>query len=88
MQEVATPAPAQALGRPVRLVKLPWPLVSGVGGLIGRVNDQVGDMIEMARFFTTGRYVADTGPATDLLGGVPTPEEAVARWAASAPLTR
>ncbi len=87
MQEVATLA-AQALGRPVRLVKLPWPLVSGVGGLIGRANDQVGDMIAMARFFTTGRYVADTGPATELLGGVPTPEEAVARWAASPPLTR
>lgn len=87
MQEVATLA-ARALDRSVRLVKLPWPLVKGVGGLIGRANDQVGDMIEMARFFATGRYVPDTGPAVELLGGVPTPEEAVRRWAASPALTR
>lgn len=87
MQEVAT-LTEQALGRPVRLVKLPWGLVKGVGGLAGRVNDGVGDMVAMMRFFSTGRYVADTGPATELLGGVPTPEEAVRRWADSPPLTR
>lgn len=87
MQEVATLA-EQALGRRVRLVEPPWPLVRGLGGLVGRVNEPVGDMVAMMRFFSTGRYVADTVRANEVLGGVPTPEEAVARWAAAPPLTR
>lgn len=87
MQEIADLA-REALGRPVRLVKLPWGLVRGVGGLVGRVDDGVGDMTAMLRFFASGRYVPDTGPAAELFGGVPTPEEAVRRWADSPPLTR
>ena len=87
MEELATLA-GDALGRPVRLRKLPWPVVRGVGGLIGRANDQVGDMVAMIRFFATGRYVADLTAATELLGGVPTPEAAVRRWAGSPRLAR
>ncbi|MFP5282088.1 MAG: SDR family oxidoreductase [Actinomycetes bacterium] len=87
MRELATRAGA-ALGRRVRLVKLPWPAVRTVGGLVGRSDDQVGDMTAMMRFFATGRYVADIGPTTEVLGAVPTPEAALDRWAAAPPLTR
>ena len=78
----------KALGRRVRLITLPQPLVRGIGGLFARRNDQVADMLAMFRFFATGAYVADTTMAAQLFGGVPTPEEAVRRWAASPPLAR
>ena len=70
-----------ALGRKVRLTKLPWGLVHGLGGLVGKRNAQVADMTAMFGFFASGRYVPDTGPAGELLGGVPTPEVAIRRWA-------
>lgn len=87
MSELA-PLAADALDRPVKLVKLPWPLVKGVGGFVGRFNHQAADMIQMMRFFASGRYVADTEAATALLGGLPTPEDAIRRWAHSPALTR
>lgn len=85
--EVAT-LTGEALGRRVRLIKLPWGLVRGAGGLFGRRNEQVADMTAMLEFFASGRYVPDTGPAAGLLGGVPTPEVAIRRWVTAPPLTR
>lgn len=87
MRELAA-LTGEALGRRVRLITLPQLLVRGFGGLVARRNDQVADMLAMLRFFATGAYVADTTMAAQLFGGVPTPEEAVRRWAASPPPTR
>lgn len=79
---------SDALGRKVRLIKMPWGLVRRLGGLFGRRNEQVADMTAMLEFFASGRYVPDTGPAADLLGGLPTPEVAIRRWATAPTLTR
>lgn len=86
MRDVAA-LTSDALGRRVRLTTLPQPLVRGLGRVFGR-NEQVADMMAMFRFFATGAYVADTTRAAQIFGDVPTPEEAVSRWASSPPLTR
>ncbi len=87
MRELAA-LTGEALGRRVRLITLPQPMVQGVGGLFARRNEQAADMLAMFRFFATGQYVADTTTAAQIFGGVPTPEEAVRRWAAAPPLAR
>lgn len=84
MREIAALS-AAALGHPVRVMAIPFGLVSGLGGLIGRFNPPVGDMVAMLRYFATGRYVADTRRAGEVFGAVPTAEDAVSRWAAERP---
>jgi uncharacterized protein YbjT (DUF2867 family) len=77
-----------ALGRRVRLITIPWPLLNGGLALAGRFSEQFADLRAMLRFFATGAYVADTTRQKELFGAVPTAEDAMHRWAASPPPQR
>jgi hypothetical protein len=46
-------------------------------GASGRFNPRIRDTLAMARFFQTGKYVADTRTQAELFGPVPLIEDAV-----------
>lgn len=87
MRQVAALSAAQ-LGQPVRVRHLPWGLLNAVLRLLGPLDARVEDTRAMFAFFQTGRFVADTTRQAQVLGPVPTAENAVARWLTStSPLT-
>lgn len=79
MRQVAALSAAQ-LDRPVRVRHLPWSLLNAALRLVGPLDARVEDTRAMFAFFQTGRFVADTARQAQVLGGVPTAEEAVGRW--------
>lgn len=72
------------LGRRVRVWPVPWPLLSGLLGLVGLLDSRAADGRAMFRFFQTGRFVADPTRQAELFG-VPTPADALGRWLGTAP---
>ncbi|PUB27678.1 uncharacterized protein YbjT (DUF2867 family) [Promicromonospora sp. AC04] len=69
-------------GAKMKVRAIPTGLLLTAGALIGRWAPLVPDMAAMARWFDTGKYVADTSRQAEVLGPVPTAEEAIAGFAA------
>jgi uncharacterized protein YbjT (DUF2867 family) len=66
----------------IKVVSVPTGLLRGVGKLAGKSVPRMSDMGAMAAWFDSGRYVANTSRQAELFGPVPTPEDAIARFAA------
>jgi uncharacterized protein YbjT (DUF2867 family) len=79
MRQVAALSSAQ-LGRTVKVMHIPWPLLNAVMGALGRLDSRAADSRGMFAFFRTGRFVADPTRQGQLLGPVPSAEEAIGRW--------
>ena len=71
------------LGHRVRVLPIPTPVRNALLGAAGRFSSLAADLDAMLRFSATGRYVADTSRQAQLLGPVPTAEEAIRRWVQS-----
>ncbi len=65
-----------------------WWLVRAGTAVVGAFNGGVGDLGRMFLYFRTGRYVADSKLHEELLGPMPTKEDAVRRWAEEKHLIR
>ena len=63
-----------------RVRHVPWPLLSAGLGAAGLIDRRAADAKAMFRFFQSGRFRADPARQAHVPGGVPTAEEAVARW--------
>lgn len=79
LRQVADLSAAQ-LGTPVKVRHIPWPLLNTLMGVLGKVDSRAADSRAMFAFFQTGRFVADPIRQAQLIGPVPTAENAVARW--------
>ena len=66
----------------IRVLSLPTGLLLRIGKISGKSGSRMSDMGAMAAWFETGRYVANTSRQREVFGPAPTPEEAVARFAA------
>ncbi|WP_026538609.1 SDR family oxidoreductase [Arthrobacter sp. 9MFCol3.1] len=66
----------------IRVVSVPAGLLRAAGKVAGKSAPLMKDMGAMAAWFDTGRYVAKTSRQAELFGPAPTPEDAVARFAA------
>ena len=81
MQELADIA-SQRVGATVRVRAIHAGLLRALTAVIGLAVPGVKDMGAMVGWFETGRYVADVSRQEEVFGPVPTPEDAVARFAA------
>ena len=79
MQEVAHIA-GRLVGREIRVRTIPAGVINGISTVVGKVSPMVNDMGAMSRWFQTGRYVADPTRQREVLGEVPTAEQAIARF--------
>ncbi|MFJ4169759.1 SDR family oxidoreductase [Paenarthrobacter sp. NPDC089714] len=68
--------------RDIKVASIPTPILQFAGKVTSRFAPLVGDMASMSAWFETGRYVAQTERQAEVFGTVPTPEEAIARFAA------
>lgn len=66
----------------IRVLSMPIGLLRVLGKLAAKSAPLMGDMGAMAAWFDTGRYVANTGRQAELFGPAPSPEDAIARFAA------
>ena len=66
----------------IRVLSLPTGLLLRIGKISGKSGSRMSDMGAMAAWFETGRYVANTSRQNEVFGPAPTPEDAVARFAA------
>lgn len=80
MKEFAQIGSRYANGR-IKVHTIPRRLLTAIGKVIGRWQPLVQDMAAMAKWFDSGKYVADTTRQAELFGPVPTAEEAIARFA-------
>ena len=80
-QELADLA-SQRVGAEVRVRAIPLGLIRVITTVVGLVVPSVKDMGGMFAWFNTGRYVADVTRQEQVFGPAPTPEDAVARFAA------
>jgi hypothetical protein len=80
-QEMADTIGAQTK-RPIKLSVVPWGLVAFGTGAVD-LNPGVRDLGKMFAFFATGKYVADNRAHEELLGPLPTKDDAIRRWAAA-----
>jgi uncharacterized protein YbjT (DUF2867 family) len=67
----------------IKVRSMPTPVLRAAGKATAKVAPLMSDMAAMATWFETGRYVADTSKQASLFGPVPTPEDAIARLAAT-----
>jgi uncharacterized protein YbjT (DUF2867 family) len=72
---------AQVTKRTLSRTTVPWWVVSAMTTVVGAFNEGAGDLGRMFLYFRSGRYVADNTLHEELLGPVPTGEDAVRRWA-------
>lgn len=66
----------------IRVLAMPAGVLRTVGKVAGKSAPLMSDMGAMAAWFDTGRYVANTSRQAEVFGPVPTPEDAIARFAA------
>lgn len=69
-------------GAKIKVRTVPRRLLTFVGAIIGRWAPLVPDMAAMAKWFDSGRYVADTTRQAAVFGAVPTAEQAIESFAA------
>jgi uncharacterized protein YbjT (DUF2867 family) len=81
MRECAELASRRA-NKNVRVLSLPTGMLRAVGKISGKSGSRMRDMGAMAAWFDTGGYVANTSRQTEVFGPGPTPEDAIARFAA------
>jgi uncharacterized protein YbjT (DUF2867 family) len=81
MQEGAELA-SRLANKKIRVLSLPTGLLLRIGTISGKSDSRMWDMGAMAAWFETGRYVANTSRQIELFGPAPTPEDAIARFAA------
>ena len=80
MQDLADIA-SRVVGAPIGVRAVPVKLIRALGLTLGRFDPMVRSMGAMFDWFATGKYVADTSRQAEVFGPVPTPEDAVARYA-------
>jgi uncharacterized protein YbjT (DUF2867 family) len=68
------------VGERIAVHGIPWWLLGAGLGAAGVFNPAARDIKAMLRFFLSGQYVADTTRQREVLGPVPTAEDAIARW--------
>lgn len=66
----------------IKVMSIPTPVLQFAGKATSRFAPLVADMASMSAWFETGKYVADTARQAEVFGAVPTPEDAIARFAA------
>lgn len=81
MREGADIASGRA-DKKIKVVAVPTGLLRAVGRIAGKFSPLMNDIGSMAAWFDSGRYVANTARQTELFGPPPTPEDAIARFAA------
>jgi len=69
------------LGKQIRLRSIPPGLIHAMGAVLGPFVHMAKDMSAMVGWFDTRRYVADTTRQAEVVGPVPTAEDAVTRFA-------
>ncbi|MFD3622239.1 hypothetical protein ACFWWT_45215 [Streptomyces sp. NPDC058676] len=67
-------------GKKIKVWAVPSAVVRAAGAVLGRFMPLVKDMAAMFGWFDTGRYVAGPRRQEQLLGPVPTAEDALARY--------
>lgn len=67
--------------RKLKRTIVPWWVVRAGTAVVGMFNRGAGDLGQMFLYFRSGRYVADAKRHEELLGPLPTKEDAVRRWA-------
>jgi hypothetical protein len=82
MQDIADIA-GRLLGKPITVRSIPAPVMRTAGRTLGAVVPMLKDMAALFDWFQTGRYVADPTRQGEVLGPVPTAEEAVSRFVTS-----
>lgn len=82
MQDLADMATA-LLGVQVKVRTVPALVLRILGTVVAPVMPGFKDMGRMVDWFATGKYVADTTRQAQVFGPVPTPEDALARYAES-----
>ncbi|SDL95322.1 Uncharacterized conserved protein YbjT, contains NAD(P)-binding and DUF2867 domains [Arthrobacter sp. ov407] len=80
MREAAALA-SRLTGKKIRVLSMPTGLLRAAGKIGGKSAPRMSDMGAMAAWFDSGRYVANTSRQGELFGPVPTPEDAIARFA-------
>jgi hypothetical protein len=78
--ELADTIAAQT-GRRIKRSIIPWGVLSAATASVGLVNHFIRDLGRMFLFFRTGKYVADGRAHEELLGPLPTKDDAIGRWA-------
>lgn len=86
-QELADTIAAQT-GRKLKVSVIPWWLIRAAVATVGHMSENVNDLGRMFLFFGGGTYTADNRAHEELLGPVPSRDEAVKRWAAARELIR
>jgi uncharacterized protein YbjT (DUF2867 family) len=79
-QELADTIAAQT-NRKIKVSVIPWWVLRFVKATIGLFRPAVRDLINMFLFFETGKYVVGTRVHEELLGPLPSKDDAVRRWA-------
>lgn len=82
MREVAATT-SRIVGKRIRVLAVPSGPLRAVGTVLQPINPLAKDLGAMARWFESGRYVADTTRQSKVFGTVPTAEDALARFATS-----
>ena len=81
-QELASTIAAQT-GRSLTVSIIPWWIVRAAVATVGRLNENVNELGRMFLFFRRGTYIADNRAHEELLGPLPSKDDAVKRWAAA-----
>lgn len=66
----------------IKVMAVPMRVLRGISKIAGRFVPLMSDMASMGAWFETGRYVANTSRQEEVFGPPPTPEDAIARFAA------
>ena len=82
MQELGDLA-GDYLGTRFKVRAVPTAVLKPLFSIMGLFVPGIGDMGAMTAWFDTGKYVANTSRQSQVFGPVPTPEDAVARFAGS-----
>jgi uncharacterized protein YbjT (DUF2867 family) len=74
---------ADQTGRKLKTSLVSWAMITAASATIGRVNRNLGDLFQMFLFFRSGHYIADNRAHEELLGPLPSRDDAVKRWASA-----
>jgi uncharacterized protein YbjT (DUF2867 family) len=81
-QELASTIAAHT-GRTLTVSVIPWWVIRAAVATVGHLNENVNEFGRMFLFFGGGAYIADNRAHEELLGPLPSKDDAVRRWAAA-----